>query len=87
MSPRFNCCGRLVEFFEVNGSLSMRNLTVFITIVVASVIVLYLAFTGNLSSEMFASYLLAGGGVYGFGKWQEEKTTRAAALPKSAKGK
>lgn len=73
---------RINEFFEVRGVYSMRNLTVVITIIVASLVILYLAFAENnkgetrLPSEMFMAYLLAGGGVYGFGKWQDDKTRR-----------
>lgn len=70
------------EFLEVKGEYAIRNLTVFITIVVASLVVLYLAICVNsagetrLPAEMFIAYLLAGGGVYQFGKWQDEKTQR-----------
>lgn len=80
---------RLHEFFEVKGSLSMRNLTVFITIMVASAVVLYLGFRINnagetrLTSEIFMAYMLAGGGVYGFGKWQDAKTDRAEVIASS----
>ncbi len=76
--------GRWVQFLEVNGELSTRNLTVLITITVASVIVLWLAFMKDdkgatqLSEGIFAAYLLAGGGVYGVGKWQDDKTKRFA---------
>lgn len=82
MSRGCNLLSRFAEFFEVNRSYSMRNLTVFITIIVASVIVLYLAARVNnagetrLSAEMFIAYLLAGGGVYSFGKWQDDRTKR-----------
>lgn len=56
----------------------MRNLSIFITIVASSLVVVYMALKGTLGSEMFATYLLAGGGVYSFGKWQDEKTNRSA---------
>lgn len=65
------------EFFQVNGEYAMRNLTIFITIVIASFVVVFLALTDNLSESIFTAYLLAGGGVYGFGKWQDDKTARA----------
>jgi len=74
---------RWVEFFQVRGEFAMRNLTVFITIIVASLVVLYLGIRVNkdsetrLSDEIFISYLLAGGGVYSFGKWQDDKTKRS----------
>lgn len=67
---------RLAEFFEVDGVLAMRNLTVFITIVVGSIAVLTMASYGKLTVEIFAPYMLAGGGVYSFGKWQDSKTQR-----------
>lgn len=68
---------RWVEFFQVNGEYSMRNLTVFITIIVGSVVILWCAHDASISYELFAVYLLAGGGVYGVGKWQDDKTKRA----------
>lgn len=55
----------------------MRNLTIFITINIASVVVLYMACLKTLTGEIFASYLLAGAGVYSFGKWQDDKTRRS----------
>lgn len=67
---------RWVEFFEVDGVFAMRNLTIFITIVVSSFIVVYLAAFKRLPTEMLTAYLLAGGGIYSFGKWQDEKTKR-----------
>lgn len=72
--------GRFIEFFEVKGVLSMRNLTIFITILVASVVVLYLAFTKQITWEIFLGYLGAGGGVYSYGKYQDDKTRRSEFL-------
>lgn len=69
--------GRLQEFFEVNGVYAMRNLTVFITISCASVVVIYMAVLNTLTGEIFAAYMLAGGGTYSFGKWQDEKSKRS----------
>lgn len=65
------------EFFQVDGEYAMRNLTVFITIVVASFVVVYLAIMATLTEGIFIGYLLAGGGVYSFGKWQDDKTKRS----------
>lgn len=67
---------RIEEFLEVDGVFAMRNLTILITIVIGSIIVLELACVGELTGEIFAIYMLSGGGVYGFGKWQDEKTKR-----------
>lgn len=76
---------RWIEFFEVKGVLAMRNLTVFISIVVGSVAVIYITLAGDMTYEIFGVYLFAGGGVYSFGKWQDDKTRRseidAAAEP------
>jgi len=65
------------EFLQVQGEYSMRNLTILITIVTATIIVLYLAYLNELGWEMFAAYLCAGGGVYSFGKYQDDKTIRS----------
>lgn len=73
---------RWQEFLQVNGEYALRNLTALIGITVGSVIVFVLAVmtddTGNtqLSEGIFTAYLLASGGVYCFGKWQDEKTER-----------
>ena len=67
---------RLYEFFQVDGAYSMRNLTVFITIVFGSFVVTYMAFCDTLTTEIFSPYMLAGGGVYSWGKYQDEKTKR-----------
>lgn len=79
--------GRWIEFFEgENHRLASRNLTVIISIVVGSFAVIYTAIAGTLSSEVFAFYLLAGGGVYSFGKWIEagiRKAQIAADSPES----
>lgn len=65
------------DFFKVNGEYAMRNLTVFVTMVVASWIVIYLAIMGTLTEWMFAAYLAAGGGIYSYGKKQDEQTARS----------
>lgn len=70
------------EFLQVRGEYSMRNLTILITILVASVLVCVLASERDqygrtqLTGDIFAAYLLAGAGVYSFGKWQDDKTRR-----------
>ena len=71
------------DFFKVNGEFAIRNLTVLITIIISSFIVTLLAFERDengrtqLSGDIFAAYLLAGAGVYSFGKWQDEKSRRS----------
>lgn len=67
---------RFVEFFEVKGVLAMRNLTIFITILVSSLAIMWLTVSKQLTWEIFLGYLSAGGGVYSFGKWQDDKTRR-----------
>lgn len=74
------------DFFKVNGEFAVRNLTVIISMLVGSIVVIYMGIMGVLSGEIFGVYMLAGGGVYGFGKWQDEKTARSeieAAAPPS----
>lgn len=66
----------LGDFFKVNGEFAMRNLTIFITIVVSSFAIIWLSVTGYLTADIFTAYLLSGGGVYSFGKWQDDKTKR-----------
>lgn len=69
---------RFAEFFEVQKVFAMRNLTIFITICVGSVVVVFMAVMDTLTGEIYAAYMLAGGGVYSFGKWQDDKTRRSA---------
>lgn len=64
------------DFFKVNGEYAVRNLTVIMGMVIGSVVVVGLAMGGKLTGEIFAIYMLASGGVYGFGKWQDDKTAR-----------
>lgn len=68
---------RWPEFFEVNGVPAMRNLTVFIGVVVGSIVVTGLMLMDKLTGEIFAIYMFATGGVYSFGKWQDDKTRRS----------
>lgn len=65
------------DFFKVHGEYSQRNLTVFISIVVGSAVVIYMAIANTLTEGIFIGYMLAGGGVYSFGKWQDDKTSRS----------
>jgi len=65
------------DFFKVNGEYAIRNLTVFIGIINGSLLVDYLAMMDHLKSEIFITYMLASGGVYSFGKWQDEKSRRS----------
>lgn len=67
---------RFKEFFEVQGVYSMRNLTVFIGVVVGSIVVIYLAILEDLTDTLFGLYMAATGGVYSWGKYQDEKTKR-----------
>lgn len=69
--------GRSIEFFEVNKILAMRNLTVFISVLVGSVVVVCTAVNKTLTGEIFGVYMLSCGGIYGFGKWQDEKSKRS----------
>lgn len=68
---------RFYEFFEVKGVYSMRNLTVFIGVFIGSLVVLILTAFAKLTAEIFGIYMFATGGVYGFGKWQDDKTRRS----------
>lgn len=69
---------RSIEFFEAGdkGLLSIRNLTIFVGLLVGSVIVIYMAFAKTLTGEIYGVYMFSCGGVYGFGKWQDERSTR-----------
>lgn len=73
--------GRSIEFFEAGdkGLLAIRNLTIFIGLLVGSVVVIAMAFFRTLTEGIFAIYMLSCGGVYGFGKWQDESTARNKA--------
>jgi hypothetical protein len=72
--------GRGKEFFEVKGVYSMRNLTIFLTIANGCLLLDTLALLGKIAPSVFfecySALLLAGGGVYGIGKLQDEKTNR-----------
>lgn len=65
------------KFFEVNGVPAMRNATIFITIIISSLIVIYLTIKCEIGWEVFTAYLCAGGGVYSFGKWSDDRTKRS----------
>lgn len=63
---------RLGEFLEADdGRLSIRSLTVLMSMTVASAVVLLMGYRDTLTADIFAAYLLAGGGIYGFGKWAD----------------
>lgn len=66
------------DFFKVNGEYSIRNLTVFVGVAVGSAVVLYMAWQDTLGWEIFTAYVASTGGVYGVGKWQDERTGRSA---------
>lgn len=82
---------RWLEFFQVCGEFSMRNLTIFLTVVNAIWLLDYMGISGGLSDEVFVqcycALLLAGAGVYGFGKWQDGKSARTPATGKLPKVK
>lgn len=68
------------QFFQVCAEFSMRNLMIFVTTVNATFLLDYLAIAELIDDDTFfncyCALLLAGGGVYGFGKWQDDKTAR-----------
>lgn len=69
---------RFHEFFEIepHGMLAIRNLTIFVGLVVGSFVVLLMAILQTLTAEEFGVYMFSCGGVYSFGKWQDERSTR-----------
>lgn len=69
---------RFNEFFEAGdkGLFSIRNLTIFIGLVVGSFIVLLMTMLQTLTGDIFGVYMFSCGGVYSWGKWQDERTSR-----------
>ncbi len=62
------------EFVEDdNGRGSASRLNMMIGVLIGSFTVVWLTLKGNLGGEIFATFMLATGGVYGFGKWQDSK--------------
>lgn len=60
------------EFIEEeSGRGSASRLNMVIGVVVGSFTVIWLTVKDNIGGEIFATYLFATGGVYGFGKWRE----------------
>lgn len=68
---------RSMEFFDVNGKRSMRNLAIFVALIVASATVIYKTLQGTLTIGFFDDYLLFGGGVFGLGKISDDQTKRS----------
>ena len=69
---------RLQEFLEADdGRLSIRSLTVLMSMSVASAVVLWMAMQDTLTEGIFGSYLLAGGGIYSFGKWSDSSVRKS----------
>ena len=68
---------RLAEFLEADDRrLSIRSLTALMSMTVASGVVILMAWRDSLSAEIFATYLLAGGGIYGFGKYSDNEVKK-----------
>lgn len=69
---------RFTELFEAGdkGQLSMRNLTIFVGLVVGSFIVMLMTLLQTLTSEIFAVYMFSCGGVYTLGKYSDDRTSR-----------
>lgn len=63
------------EFFEdADGRGSASRLNMVIGVIVGSFTVIWLTVNGNLGGEIFATFMLATGGIYGFSKWRESVT-------------
>lgn len=60
------------EFVEdEKGRGSAARLNMVVGVIVGSFTVIWLTVVGNLGGEIFGTFMLATGGVYGFGKWRE----------------
>ena len=60
------------EFVEdTDGRGSAARLNMVMGVLIGSFAVIWLTVEGNLGGEIFATFMLATGGVYGFGKWRE----------------
>lgn len=60
------------EFVEdIDGRGSASRLNMVVGVLVGSFAIIWLTIKGNLGGEIFATFMLATGGVYGFGKWRE----------------
>ena len=60
------------EFLEDdNGRGSSTRLSMVYGVLVGSLVVLWMAYQGNLGGEIFATFMLASGGVYVWGKTRE----------------
>ncbi|WP_435018512.1 hypothetical protein TA3x_000486 [Tundrisphaera sp. TA3] len=64
--------GRWREFIEDDdGRGSSTRLSMVYGIAVGSFVVVWLTVHATLSNDIFLTFMLASGGVYGFGKWRE----------------
>jgi len=60
------------EFVEDgDGRGSAARLNMVIGVIIGSITIIWLTAVNNLGGEIFASYMLATGGVYGFSKYRE----------------
>lgn len=65
-----NCRWR--EFVEdEHGRGSAARLNMVLGVIIGSFTIIWLTVKGTLGGEIFATFMLATGGVYGFGKWRE----------------
>ena len=60
-------------FSDDKGLASSRIVLNFVGVVVGSITVLYEAFNDKLTGDIFGLYILATGGVYGFGKFRDSQ--------------
>lgn len=66
---------KLREFVEdPDGRGSASRLNMVVGILVGSFAVIYLTLNNNLGGEIFGTFMLASGGIYGFTKWRESVT-------------
>lgn len=56
---------------DADGRGSAARLNMMIGVIVGSFTVIWLTIEGNLGGEIFATFMLASGGVYSLGKWRE----------------
>ncbi len=60
------------EFVEDDGGRgSASRLNMVLGVLIGSITILVFTYRGELGGEIFATYMLATGGVYGFSKWRE----------------
>lgn len=74
-------CSRLMQMLEVRGEISIRNVTVFVGLMVSSAIVSYLTWRGDLTETIFGLWLSFIGSIYGVGKYRDSKENIAQINP------